>query len=104
VKKDPSRQVGDLLPGVLKELGLEEKMEEGRLRQEWPRIVGEAIARRSRPVRVRGATLIVEVHNNVWMNEIQFHRREIVRKVSKEFPIMKIKDIRLELEREREVE
>lgn len=104
MKKDPSHQVGDLLPGVLKELGLEEKLEEGRLRREWPRIVGEAIARRSMPVRARGATLIVEVQNNVWMNEIQFHRREIVRKIRKEFPRLKIEDIRLELEREREGE
>jgi len=104
VKRNPARRVGDLLSGVLKELGLEGKLEEGRLREQWPRIVGEAIAKRSRPATVRGATLIVEVENNVWMNEIQFHRSEIIRKIHQEFPMLKIEDIRLKLERERERE
>jgi predicted nucleic acid-binding Zn ribbon protein len=104
VKRDSTRRVGDLLRGVLKGLGLEGKLEEGRLREQWPRIVGEAIARKSKPQEVRGATLIVEVENNVWMNEIQFHRGEIVRKIHEEFPMLKIQDIRLKLERERERE
>jgi predicted nucleic acid-binding Zn ribbon protein len=104
VKRNPTTRVGDLLSGVLKELGLEGKLEEGRLREEWPRIVGGAIAKRSRPATVRGTTLIVEVENNVWMNEIQFHRSEIIRKIHQEFPMLKIEDIRLKLERERERE
>ncbi len=89
---------------MLKGLGLEEKFEEGRLREEWKSVVGEAIADRSRPLRVRGKTLLVEVQNSTWMNEIQFHRNEIVRKVNKEFPKLKIDEIRLQLERERERE
>ena len=104
VKKGSTRKVGDLLPGVLKELKLEGKIEEMRLREEWPHVVGETIAGRSRPLSVRGATLIVEVENNVWMNEIQFHRNEIIRKIHAEFPTLEIEDIRLKLERERERE
>ena len=104
MKKDQAKRVGDLLPRVLKGLGLEGKFEEGRLRAEWETVVGEAIADRSRPLRVRGKTLLVEVQNSTWMNEIQFHRNEIVRKVNREFPKLKIDEIRLQLERERERE
>jgi predicted nucleic acid-binding Zn ribbon protein len=104
VKRETARRVGDLLEGVLKGLGLEGKLEEGRLREQWPRIVGEAIAKRSRPRTVRGTTLIIDVENNVWMNEIQFHRSEIIRKIREEIPKLKIEDIRLKLERERERE
>lgn len=104
VKRNTTRRIGDLLPGVLKELGLEGKLDEGRLREEWPSIVGEAIAQRSRPLTIRRKTLFIEVENNVWMNEIQFHRNEIIRKVHKEFPALEIEDIRLKLERERERE
>ena len=104
MKKDSAQRVGDLLKGALKGLGLEGRLDEGRLREQWPLIVGAAIAGRSRPLTVRGATLIVEVENNVWMNEIQFHRSEIVRKIRAEFPSLKIEDIRLKLERERERE
>jgi predicted nucleic acid-binding Zn ribbon protein len=59
VKKGPEKRVGDLLPSVLRGLGLEGRFEEGRLRAEWKRVVGEAIAERSRPLRVRGKTLLV---------------------------------------------
>ena len=104
MKKDPAKRVGDLLPRVLRGLGLEGQFEEGRLRAEWKSVVGEAIADRSRPLRVRGKTLLVEVRNNIWMNEIQFHRNEIVRKLNEEFPKLKIDEIRLQLERGRERE
>ena len=104
MKRDTAQRVGDLLGGVLKGLGLEGKLEEGRLREQWPRIVGEAIAKRSRPRTVRGRTLIIDVENNVWMNEIRFHRDEIIRKIRREIPKLEIEDIRLKLERERERE
>lgn len=104
MKKDPAKRVGDFLPSVLRGLGLEGRFEEDRLRAEWKRVVGETIAARSRPRRVRGKTLFVEVQNSSWMNEIQFHRNEIVRKVNEEFPKLKIDEIRLQLERERERE
>ncbi len=104
MKKDPTKRIGDLLPRVLKGLGLEGRLEEGRLRAEWKSVVGEAIGDRSRPLRVRGKTLLVEVENSTWMNEIQFHRNEIVRKVNAGFPKLKIDEIRLQLERERERE
>jgi predicted nucleic acid-binding Zn ribbon protein len=104
LKKDRTKRIGDLLPSALKGLGLEGKLEEGRLRAEWKNLVGEAIAERSRPLRIRGKTLLVEVQNSTWMNEIQFHRSEIVRKLNSEFPKLKIDEIRLQLERERERE
>ncbi len=104
VKRENVQRVGALLGGVLKGLGLEGKLEEGKLREQWPRIVGEAIARRSRPRTVRGTTLIIDVENNVWMNEIRFHQSEIIRKIREEIPKLKIEDIRLKLERERERE
>jgi predicted nucleic acid-binding Zn ribbon protein len=104
VGKEAAKKVGELVSSALKGLGLEGKIEEARLRAEWERVVGEAIAQRSRPLKVRGGTLLVEVRNSTWMNEIQFHRSEIVRKVNREFPKLKIDDIRLQLERERERE
>jgi predicted nucleic acid-binding Zn ribbon protein len=100
----PSKKVGDILPRVMKDLGLEEKVEERRLRRDWAEIVGGAVARRSRPRCVRGKTLFIGVADNVWMQEIRFHQQEIVEKVRKEFPKLDVKSIRLELERERNTE
>ena len=104
MKKERVKRVGDLIPGVIEGLGLDEKFEQERLRLDWERVVGEAIGKRSAPLYVMGRTLVIEVENSSWMNEIQFHRNEIVRKVNREFPKLKIREIRLQIERERERE
>lgn len=101
--KSPS-SVGEILPGVLKGLGLEERLEEKRLRQEWAKIVGESVSQRCRPGAIRKGTLVVAVANNVWMQELQFHRKRIVAKIGEIFPGLQIKNIRLKLEREPEKE
>ncbi|MBN1884207.1 MAG: DUF721 domain-containing protein [Candidatus Krumholzibacteriota bacterium] len=92
--------MGDILPAVLRRLGLDRKMEEGRLRREWPGVVGDALAGRSRPRFVKGGQLFIAVDNNVWMQEIRFHQREIVERVGRLFPDLDVRGIRLTLEKE----
>jgi len=94
--------VGDILPAVLRTLGLDRKFEEGRLRREWHGVVGDALARRSRPRFVKGGRLFIAVENNAWMQEIRFHQREIVERVRELFPDLDIHEIRLTLEREKD--
>ena len=100
----PSKKVGDILPEVMKGLGLDSKMRESQLIRQWPEIVGATVASRSRPVVVRKSVLLVEVENNAWMQEIRFHQRRIVDRIQKKFPELKVEGLRLVLEREREAE
>ncbi len=102
MEKRPARSVRDVLPGVLKSLGLDERMDEARLLKDWSGVVGEAIFRHSRPRKIRGGRLLVEVENNVWMQEIRFHQGEILEKIQKMFPRLGLKGIRFELERKRD--
>lgn len=99
--KRTTRRIGEILPGVFKNLGLEVKMEEVRLHREWGEIVGEAVAGRSRPGAVRDGVLMIVVENNVWMHEIRFHRKEIINRIGQKFPKLAVNEIRLELGRER---
>jgi predicted nucleic acid-binding Zn ribbon protein len=101
MKNKQAASIGDILPAVFKRLGLEEKVEEGRLTSAWPAVVGEALARRSRPRGVKRGVLVVEAENNVWMQELRFHQAEILDRVRERFPKLAVKGIRLELERER---
>jgi predicted nucleic acid-binding Zn ribbon protein len=98
--KQPGR-VGNILPGLLKGLGLDRKMEEVRLFRRWPEIVGAAIASRSRPREIKRGELVIEVENNVWMQEIRFHENAIIERVAKEFPRIELSGIRLTLKKER---
>ncbi len=96
--------IGDILPLVLERLGLEGRMQEAGLGKEWKRIVGESVAQRSSPGRVRDGVLTVKVSNNVWMQEIRFLRESIVEKINGMFPGLKVGDIRLVIERDRDSE
>ncbi len=98
---DRSSRVGAILPQVLASLGLDEKFEEGRLQQGWPEVVGEVIAKRSRPRVLRDGILHVEVEGSVWMQELWFHQKEIVELVRGAFPKLTVTGIRLEIKKER---
>ena len=50
--------------------------------REWPRLVGEVIARNSRPRRIRDGELQIEVDNPAWASELQWMSEEILSRVS----------------------
>jgi predicted nucleic acid-binding Zn ribbon protein len=100
----PSKKVGDILPGVMKSLGLDTKLRETQLAREWREIVGTTMARQSSPGGVRSGVLLVEVENNVWMQEVRFHQREIIARIRERFPELGVEGLRLQLKREREAE
>lgn len=54
-----------------------------RLESEWGQIVGETIAKHSRPVQFDKGTLVIEVTNSVWLHEIRFFVEDIKFKVNK---------------------
>ena len=99
-----SKKVRDILPEVMKGLGLDVKIREAQLIQQWREVVGETVASRSRPGTVRRGVLLVEAKNNAWMQEIRFHQSEILKRIQEQFPELQIKGLRLVLEREREAE
>ncbi len=100
----PSKKVGDILPVVMKGLGLDTKLRETQLAREWQEIVGTTMARRSSPCGARSGVLLVEVENNVWMQEVRFHQREIIARIRERFPELGIEGLRLVLKRERGAE
>ena len=90
------KAIGDVLGKVYRQLGLEEKMSYTFLASAWKEIVGEVIARHSRPTGVVHRQLIVEVDSSVWLNELNnFSRADILRRVKEKYK--NIKDIRFKI-------
>jgi predicted nucleic acid-binding Zn ribbon protein len=90
--------IGEILEKVLKKLGLERRAREARIAQEWGRIVGERIAMHSKPVALRGKTLIVHVDSSVWLSELsQFFKDKILEQVRGELGEKRIGDIRFRI-------
>ncbi len=103
-ERNGTGSVGDIIPAVLRILGLEDRMDEGRLVKDWPLIVGDLLAAKSGPLEIRDGVLTVEVRDNSWMQEIRFHQKRIIEKINDRFPGLGVTTIRLRMERVRDGE
>jgi len=70
--------VGDLVPGILADLGLAEAARAARIAELWSEIVDGPEAGHSRPVGLRDGVLEVEVASSVWAQQIQLRREPIL--------------------------
>lgn len=52
----------------------------------WPWLVGHDMARRTRPVSWRAKTLHIEVSSYAWVQELSFHREELLARIKRLFP------------------
>jgi predicted nucleic acid-binding Zn ribbon protein len=74
---EPER-IGQLVPRVLQELGLDSTARVVRLAERWEEAVGPEIARHCRPVELRGERLEARVDSSVWSQQLQLRAPEIL--------------------------
>ena len=79
-------RIGDILPAVLKSAGLEQKLRDQEILTIWPTIVGEQIAARTTAVKINNGVLHVQVDHSVWLQELYFMEKEILRKLKEKAP------------------
>ena len=81
-KRKPTA-VGDVLASVIRQAGLEERMEQAGVLPDWPDLVGDQIATVTTPRSITAdGTLFVAVATHSWMTELQMLERELVRRVN----------------------
>lgn len=77
-----AKPVGDLLPALVKKLGLTQRRAEAELLKAWNNLVDPNIAAHAQPAGVRKGTLFVKVDSSVWLSEIvRYRRREILERL-----------------------
>ena len=67
--------------------------------EKWSDVVGPEIAKNAQPHGWKRDMLIVKVVHPTWVQELQYIRQDILSKIQKQFPDLKIRAIRFELER-----
>ena len=104
-RQEPSNQtasIQDVLPGTMKNIGLESRFWEESLIEEWKDLVGPQLVRYTRPGRFDRKILHVFVTNSAWLSELsRFGKHELLKKLQKRFGADKIRDIRLQLDPDR---
>lgn len=75
--------VSDVLAAVIRQAGIEERIEQASVLPEWPELVGPQIAAVTAPRSITAdGTLFVAVATHAWMSELQMMERELVRRVN----------------------
>ena len=94
-------RVGDILPAVLKSVGLEKKLQEREILSQWLTVVGPDIAARARAVGIENGVLQVHVEHGAWMQELHFMEKEIIGKLRAKAPNVDLRKIRFTTKIER---
>ncbi|HEY2138447.1 MAG TPA: DUF721 domain-containing protein [Chthoniobacterales bacterium] len=95
VRPDRWQAPGELLPKLMKELGLSERLRENEVIDAWKQIVGDFIAAHSAPISLRAGTLSVRVlQPSLHYQFEQISKGEILRKLKQRFGTKIIREIR----------
>ena len=93
------QRVGEMLPGLLRELGLAETLDGWRAVADWSDTVGPQIAKRTRAVSFRDGALVVEVDGSAWMHELGFLARDLRDKLNERLGRPLVRDIKFTITR-----
>jgi predicted nucleic acid-binding Zn ribbon protein len=86
-------QIGKILTKNLRNLGIDRRLKEESIVLNWNRLVGERIASKANPLRVRDSILFVSVENASWRNELFFMKRKIIEELNRSVKGNVIRDI-----------
>ena len=98
VRPDRWQAPGDLLPKLMQQLGLSERIRETEVMDAWKQIVGDFIAAHSAPVSLRAGVLYVRVLQPALHYQFeQISKVEILRKLKQRFGTKIVREIRFRL-------
>ena len=98
IKPDRWQAPGDVLPKLMQQLGLSERLKETEVIEAWKQIVGEFIAAHSAPVSLRAGVLYVRVLQPALHYQFeQISKVEILRKLKQRFGTKIVREIRFRL-------
>jgi predicted nucleic acid-binding Zn ribbon protein len=81
-----TRSAADLIPAVLKGIGLDRKQSDVEILKVWNNLIDPAITKHAKPVGLAKGTLFVDVDSSVWLDEIvRYRRREILQRLRHSF-------------------
>ena len=79
------QRVSKILDNLIRQYGLEGKMNEYMMAEKWETIVGDIIASHSYPAGIHHKKLYIVVDSPVWLQEISFYKGDLVNKVNEYF-------------------
>lgn len=94
VSDRPPETLNRLLTTLLRNLGIEKKVKEYEVINNWAKIVGPKISKVTIPERTENGILFVKVKSAAWKSELMFMKRDIMTTIDKTVGSGIVKDIR----------
>ncbi|MEA1939966.1 MAG: DUF721 domain-containing protein [Candidatus Caldatribacteriota bacterium] len=88
----------DILEKYLKKNKLDHKVKGYQTIYNWDEVVEKEISRHSHPVKIQGKTLFLGVVSNVWANELNMRKGEIISSINRKAKEEIIIDIRFKIQ------
>ncbi len=99
-KRGKPTPLKDVVPAVLGQSGLAERLEQAAVIVHWPAIVGREISKVTQPLSIdRQGVLQVAVTSNAWMTELSMMEPELLRAINEKAGSRKVERIRWRLVR-----
>ena len=93
--------LAEVVPDVMKKIGMHGRLHEAAMQEEWPRLVGPQLADHTRPGKLDHDVLTVYVDHSAWLSELsRYGRKQIMEKLKARFGAGCIKSIHLALDPE----
>jgi predicted nucleic acid-binding Zn ribbon protein len=92
-KSSRPENIGAILNRTLKRLEIDHRIKQESVVLNWNQVVGEAIASKTTPLRVRDAILFVRVQNPSWRNELVFLKPKIIKELNQSVRANVVRDI-----------
>jgi len=93
-KNKKPMSLGDVLESFLSRSGLKRRIQEQKILDLWEKVVGQAVAERTEPIRVQNRVLQVKVDSSVWMQQLQFMKSLILQKFQQQLGGNFLQDLR----------
>ena len=85
-RANAARTVGEVLPGLLKELRMDARQGEAEIVKVWNALMDPAVTAHAQPANLHKGTLFVNVDNSAWLTEIvRYRRKEILDRLQNSF-------------------
>jgi len=68
--------LGDLIPDLVEDLGLTDRLDEARIEEEWKKLAGPGIGRVTRRVRLHGDRLVIQLDSATWRQALHMQREQ----------------------------
>jgi predicted nucleic acid-binding Zn ribbon protein len=86
-------RIDRVLVRTLKSLNMDRRIKEETLLLNWSKVVGDRIASKAVPLRIRDSILFVRVENASWRNELVFLKGNFIKQLNQSVKANVLKDI-----------